>query len=49
MNSTRTTLIGTAVAIALFGQNQVVRAQELEEVLVTGIRFSNQKSLDTKR
>jgi iron complex outermembrane receptor protein len=49
MNSTRSTLIGTAVAIALFGQNEVVRAQELEEVLVTGIRFSNQKSLDTKR
>ncbi len=49
MNSTRSTLIGTAVAIALFAQNDPARAQQLEEVIVTGIRFSNQKSLDTKR
>jgi iron complex outermembrane recepter protein len=49
MNSTRSTLIGTAVAIALFGQNDPARAQQLEEVVVTGIRFANQKSLDTKR
>ena len=49
MNSKRSTLIGTAVAIALFGQNDPARAQELDEVVVTGIRFSNEKSLDTKR
>jgi iron complex outermembrane receptor protein len=49
MNRNRSTLIGTAVAIALFGQAGPTSAQELEEVVVTGIRFSNQKSLDTKR
>jgi iron complex outermembrane receptor protein len=49
MNSKRSTLIGTAVAIALFGQNDPASAQELDEVIVTGIRFSNEKSLDTKR
>ena len=49
MNSTRSTLIGTAVAIALFGPAGQASAQDLEEVIVTGIRFSNQKSLDTKR
>ena len=49
MNSTRSTLIGTAVAIALFAQNDPARAQQLEEVIVTGIRVSNQKSLDAKR
>src|SRR5688572_33376657 len=49
MNSHRSTLIGTAVAIALFGQDVPAQAQQLDEVIVTGIRFSNEKSLDTKR
>ncbi len=49
MNTHRSTLIGTAVAIALFGQSDPARAQQLEEVVVSGIRFSNEKSLDTKR
>lgn len=49
MNTHRSTLIGTAVAIALFGQNVPAQAQQLDEVIVTGIRFSNEKSLDTKR
>lgn len=49
MNRSRSTLIGTAVAIALFGQNDPARAQDLEEVVVTGIRYSNEKSLVTKR
>jgi iron complex outermembrane receptor protein len=49
MNRNRSTLIGTAVAIALFGAQHPATAQDLEEVIVTGIRFSNQKSLDTKR
>jgi iron complex outermembrane receptor protein len=49
MNSTRSTLIGTAVAIALFGPTGPAMGQELEEILVTGIRVSNQKSLDSKR
>ena len=52
MNSTRSTLIGTAVAIALFGDNSPALAAEdptLEEVVVTGIRFSLEKSLDVKR
>jgi iron complex outermembrane receptor protein len=49
MNSTRSTLIGTAVAIALFGPSGPAAGQQLDEVIVTGIRMSNQKSLDTKR
>jgi len=50
MNSTRSTLIGTAVAIALFGEHGVARAQAtLEEVEVTGIRVSIEKSLEAKR
>ncbi len=63
MNRTRSTLIGTAVAIALFGDNDPARAAEeqdaspatkpagamLEEVVVSGIRFSIEKSLDAKR
>src|SRR5688500_18826235 len=49
MNSTRSNLIGTAVAIALFGPGGSANAQELEEVIVTGIRASLSKSLDTKR
>ena len=50
MNTTRSTLIGTAVAIALFGEHGTARAQEtLEEVEVTGIRVSIEKSLEAKR
>src|SRR5262245_41497011 len=48
MNSTRSTLIGTAVALALFGPS-ASQAQQLEEVIVSGIRVSNEKSLDAKR
>jgi iron complex outermembrane receptor protein len=49
--NTRSTLIGTAVAIALFGPNDRARAQEqqLEEIIVSGIRYANELSLDTKR
>jgi iron complex outermembrane recepter protein len=49
MNSTRSTLIGTAVAIALFGPGGPAQAQELEEVVVVGIRGSLRESLETKR
>ena len=49
MNSTRSTLIGTAVAIALFGLSGPAQPQELEEVIVTGIRGSLRESLETKR
>ena len=51
MRIRRSTLVGTAVAIALFGQNNPALADEqdtgankasdvLEEVVVSGIRFS---------
>jgi iron complex outermembrane receptor protein len=50
MNSRRSTLIGTAVAIALFGPNDRASAQEkLEEIIVSGIRYANELSLETKR
>jgi iron complex outermembrane recepter protein len=49
MNSTRSTLIGTAVAIAHFGPSGPAQAQELEEVVVTGIRGSLREALETKR
>jgi iron complex outermembrane receptor protein len=64
MRIARSTLIGTAVAMALFGGNETVRAQtatansaattpnntnELQEVVVTGIRASLQESLEVKR
>ena len=55
MNRTRSTLIGTAVAIALFGPNEQVRAQAgateqgLEEIIVSGIRQANKLSLESKR
>ena len=50
MNRTRSTLVGTAVAIALFGQQNAARAaDDLEEIIVTGIRYSNELSLETKR
>src|SRR5688572_33285115 len=55
MNRTRSTLIGTAVAIALFGPNEQARAQAgaaeegLEEIIVSGIRQSQKLSLESKR
>ena len=59
MRIARSTLIGTAVAMALFGRNGVAEAQttdaakptpgELQEVVVTGIRASLQQSLEIKR
>ncbi|MBV9344820.1 MAG: TonB-dependent receptor plug domain-containing protein, partial [Gammaproteobacteria bacterium] len=59
MRIARSTLIGTAVAMALFGRNGVAQAQtneaatatpgELQEVVVTGIRASLQQSLEIKR
>src|SRR5438874_10237602 len=61
MRIARSTLIGTAVAMALFGRDSVVHAQTsgdqttsnqnapLQEVVVTGIRFSLQESLQAKR
>ena len=49
MNRTRSSFVGTAVAIALFGPNGPAQAQELEEVVVTGIRGSLRESLETKR
>jgi iron complex outermembrane recepter protein len=59
MRIARSTLIGTAVAIALFGRNDPGYAQAasdsgagndgLEEIVVRGIRASLRESLDTKR
>jgi iron complex outermembrane recepter protein len=60
MRIARSTLIGTAVAMALFGRNGAVHAQtsgdqttsgqnELQEVVVTGIRFSLEQSIEAKR
>ncbi len=59
MRIARSTLIGTAVAMAIFGRESVVHAQAsttaapsdqgLQEVVVTGIRYSLEKSLETKR
>src|ERR1700694_1566750 len=60
MRIARSTLIGTAVAMALFGRDAVVHAQtsgdqttssqkDLEEVVVTGIRASLEQALDQKR
>ena len=60
MRIARSTLIGTAVAMALFGRNGAVQAQtsgdqtssnqsNLEEVVVTGIRASLELSLEEKR
>lgn len=58
MRIRRSTLVGTAVAIALFGQNDRARAADdpnakpndvIEEVVVSGIRYSEQQSLETKR
>jgi iron complex outermembrane receptor protein len=60
MRIARSTLIGTAVAMALFGRNGAVHAQtsgdttgakpsDLQEVVVYGIRASLRESLDTKK
>ena len=60
MRIARSTLIGTAVAMALFGRNGAVQAQEsasatppkpsdLQEVVVYGIRASLRESLESKR
>src|SRR5690349_3121585 len=61
MRIARSTLIGTAVAMALFGREAAVRADApaansaddsgnaLEEVVVQGYRASLRESLDTKR
>jgi iron complex outermembrane receptor protein len=59
MSIRRSTLIGTAVAMALFGRHGEAQAQAaqpntskndaLEEVVVTGIRASLRESIDTKR
>ena len=58
MRIARSTLIGTAVAVALFGPEAVVHAQtsgdqtsnqNLQEVVVTGIRASLEQSLEQKR
>lgn len=60
MRIARSTLIGTAVAMALFGREGLVQAQasgeqttansgELQEVVVTGIRASLEQSIEQKR
>ena len=55
MNTRRSTLIGTAIAVALFQQAAPSLAQTaagegvVEEIIVTGIRASIQQSLDVKR
>src|SRR5882762_8963385 len=59
MRIARSTLIGTAVAMALFGRNGAVHAQtsgdqttsnqNLQEIIVTGIRFSLEQSIVQKR
>jgi iron complex outermembrane receptor protein len=59
MRIARSTLIGTAVAVALFGREAVVQAQtsgdqtsssqNLQEVVITGIRASLEHSLEQKR
>jgi iron complex outermembrane receptor protein len=60
MRIARSTLIGTAVAMALFGRNSAVQAQvsttntasnpgDLQEVVVYGIRASLRDSLQTKK
>ncbi len=55
MNTRRSTLIGTAIAVALFQQAAPSLAQTaagegvVEEIIVTGIRASIQQSLEVKR
>jgi iron complex outermembrane receptor protein len=57
MNIRRSTLLGTAIAFALYHQSASAQAaktsstegEEIQEILVTGIRASLQQSLDVKR
>jgi iron complex outermembrane receptor protein len=58
MRIARSTLVGTAVAMALFGRNSgaadsppspAQSSDNVEEVVVTGIRASNEQSLEAKR
>ena len=64
MRITRSTLIGAAVAMALFGRHEALQAEDqqapagstpaapaepLQEVVVSGIRYSMEKSLEQKR
>ncbi|HMN46603.1 MAG TPA: TonB-dependent receptor [Povalibacter sp.] len=54
MNTRRSTLIGTAIAFALFHPSapslaQTAASEPLEEIVVTGIRASIQQSLEVKR
>ena len=60
MRIARSTLVGTAVAMALFGRNGDVRAADapadstdssnsVEEIVVHGYRASLQQSMETKR
>ena len=60
MRIARSTLIGTAVAMALFGHERAAQAQaagaqaaapssDLQEVVVTGIRYSLEQSIEQKR
>lgn len=58
MRIARSTLIGTAVAMALFGHERSAHAQaaaaaasasDLQEVVVTGIRYSLEQSIEQKR
>jgi iron complex outermembrane receptor protein len=56
MNIRRSTLLGTAIALALYHQSAAAQTdtaspdgEELGEVIVTGIRASLQQSLDVKR
>ena len=58
MNIRRSTLLGTAIAFALYQQSALAQTataaspaegEELGEVIVTGIRASLQQSLDVKR
>jgi iron complex outermembrane receptor protein len=54
MNIRRSTLLGTAIALALshqsaFAQTTPADSEELDEVIVSGIRASVEKSLDVKR
>src|SRR5580693_6717087 len=58
MRIARSTLVGTAVAMALFGRNGAVKADApdasdqngpLEEVIVRGYRMALRESMETKR
>src|SRR3954467_12970679 len=56
MNIRRSTLLGTAIAFALYNQSAFAQAdaaatggEEIDEVIVTGIRASLEQSLEVKR